>query len=70
MEILITVFLTALAIYFIIGLIFGLVFLFGGASRIDSLMMDSKWIVRLLLFPGCIAVWPFLIGKLFKSGKS
>ena len=70
MEIVITVFLTALAVYFVIGLIFGLVFLFGGATRIDALMMDSKWIVRLLLFPGCIAVWPFLMGKLFKAGKS
>ncbi len=70
MEIIINVFLIALAVYFLIGLVFGLIFLFGGGAKIDSILADSKWIVRLLLFPGCIAVWPFLISKLLKAGRS
>lgn len=70
MEIIVTVFLSILAAYFLIGLVFGLIFLFGGATKIDSILADSKWIVRLLLFPGCIAAWPFLVSKLLKAGRS
>lgn len=62
----INIFLTVLAIYFLIGLIFGLYFLFK-AGKIDPLMKDTKKKVRLLLLPGVIATWPFLVGKLFKS---
>ena len=70
MEIAITIFLTVLAIYFLIGLVFAILFLMGAAKKIDPLMADSKWIVRLLLFPGCIAVWPFMISKLIKASRS
>lgn len=67
MESVIVVFLTALGTYFGLGLLFGLYFIFLGASKVDPLMADSKKKVRLLLLPGVIATWPFLIGKLFKS---
>lgn len=67
MEIIIPIFLSLLGIYFLIGLLFGLYFLFKGATKIDPLMADTKKKVRFLLFPGVITTWPFLIGKLFKS---
>lgn len=67
MELIITIFLAFLGTYFAIGLLFGLYFLFKGATRIDPLMQDTKKKVRLLLLPGVIATWPFLIGRLFKS---
>ena len=67
MELVITVFLAILGIYFLIGLLFGLYFLFAGAARIDPLMRGTKKKVRFLLFPGVVATWPFLIVKLFKS---
>ena len=67
MEIIIPIFLSLLGIYFLIGLLFGLYFLFKGDSKIDPLMADTKKKVRFLLFPGVITTWPFLIGKLFKS---
>lgn len=67
MEAVITVFLTILALYFGVGLLFGLYFMLLGATKIDSIMTDSKKKVRLLLFPGVVATWPFLLGKLFKS---
>ena len=60
-------FLTILGIYFLLGLLFGLYFLFKGATKIDPIMADTKKKVRFLLFPGVVATWPFLIGKLFKS---
>ena len=67
METIINIFLAILGIYFVIGFIFGLYFLFKGASKIDPLMQDTKKKVRVLLFPGVIATWPFLMSKLFKS---
>ncbi len=63
----INIFLAILGSYYAIGLLFGLYFLFKGAPKIDPLMADSKKKVRVLLFPGVVATWPFLISKLFKS---
>ncbi|MFS4456320.1 hypothetical protein [Maribacter sp. 2304DJ31-5] len=70
MELAITIFLSILAFYFVMGLLFGLYFIFLGAAKVDPLMCDSKNIVRLLLFPGTIVTWPFLLVKLFKSGTA
>ena len=63
----INIFLTLLAIYFAIGILYGLYFLFIGATKIDPLMTDTKKKVRLLLFLGVVVTWPFLIKKSFKS---
>lgn len=63
----INIFLICLALYFLIGFLFGLYFITIGATRIDPLMKDTKKKVRFLLFPGVMVTWPFLIGKLFKS---
>ena len=67
MLLVINIFLAILGSYFSIGLLFGLYFLFKGAPKIDPLMADSKKKVRVLLFPGIVITWPFLISKLFKS---
>ena len=67
MLLIINTFLTILGIYFSFGFLFGLYFIIKGAPKIDSLMLNTKKKVRVLLFPGIVATWPFLIGKLFKS---
>lgn len=69
MDIAINIFLIILGSYFTIGILFGLYFLFKGATKIDPLMHNTKKKVRFLVFPGVVATWPFLIGKLFKSNK-
>ena len=66
MEITINIVLGILGIYFLIGFLFGIFFL-AKAPKIDPLMADTKKKVRVLLFPGVIATWPFLMSKLFKS---
>ncbi len=63
----INVFVIILAVYFGMGLLFGIYFVIKGAGRIDPLIQNSKFKVRLLLFPGAIATWPFLIGKLKRT---
>ena len=70
MEIIIQIFLGVLAIYVTVGLLFGIYFFVKGAFRIDPLIADSKWTVRLLLIPGAIALWPILLIKVFKKQKS
>ncbi|MEO0572063.1 MAG: hypothetical protein AAF039_10200 [Bacteroidota bacterium] len=67
MEEVIQVFLVLLGTYSILGFLFALYFLFVGVNRMDPLMADTKKSVRLLLFPGVLATWPFLIYKLRKS---
>lgn len=66
MEIAISIFLTALGIYFFIGILFGLYFIFSSAPKIDPLLASSKKMVRLLLMPGVVITWPILLIKLFK----
>jgi len=66
MESIISIFLALLGIYFSIGILFALYFVFIGATRMDPLMTDSKKRVRLLLFPGVLATWPFLLKKALK----
>ena len=57
----------ALGVYFGIGLLFGLFFLLGGASKVDPYMKTTPKGVRLLLFPGAVATWPFLLRNAFKK---
>ena len=63
----INILLIFIAIYFEIGFLFGIYFVFKGAPKIDSLMLNTKKKVRILLLPGVITVWPFLIVKVLKS---
>lgn len=63
----VNIFLTLLAVYAGIGVLFALYFLISGAGRIDPLMKDTRKPVRLLLFPGVAATWPFLLGNLIKK---
>jgi hypothetical protein len=63
----INIFLILLGVYFLMGLLFGLYFIYKGATKIDPLMEITKKKVRFLVLPGVIATWPLLIGKFFKS---
>lgn len=67
MELVINIFLGFLAVYTLLGLLFGLYFIFLGATKIDPLLADTKKGVRVLLFPGVIATWPLFIRKAFQS---
>lgn len=56
-----------LGIYAGFGLIVGLIYMFGGAGRIDP-AAKGKGLpvrVRLLILPGIIGLWPIMLMKLF-----
>ena len=69
MIIIINIFMGILTVYFGLGLLFSIYFVIKGAPKIDPLMADSKFKVRLLLAPGAIATWPFLARNLLRSKK-
>ena len=56
-----------LGVYFGLGLLVGLIFIFGGAGRIDPAAKGKglPWRVRLLILPGVIGLWPVMLTKLF-----
>ncbi|MEM1148482.1 MAG: hypothetical protein AAGH49_11870 [Pseudomonadota bacterium] len=57
----------ALGAYFGLGLIVGLIYMLGGAGRIDPAAKgkDMPLRVRLLILPGIVALWPVMLAKLF-----
>ncbi|MEM1337327.1 MAG: hypothetical protein AAF717_16695 [Bacteroidota bacterium] len=61
MATVIAIFLGILGTYYAVGLLFALYFVLSGAKKMDPLLANSKKGVRLLLFPGIVATWPFLL---------
>ncbi|MHA7900530.1 MAG: hypothetical protein ACX94B_11740 [Henriciella sp.] len=57
----------ALGIYFGIGLLVGLIYMLGGAGRIDPAAKGKglPFRVRLLILPGVAGLWPIMLTKLF-----
>lgn len=56
-----------LGIYAVIGLFVGLIYMFGGAGRIDPAAKGKglPFRVRLLILPGIAGLWPLMLTKLF-----
>ena len=56
-----------LGLYFAVGLLVGLIYISGGAGRIDPAARGKglPWRVRLLILPGIIGLWPVMLIKLF-----
>lgn len=57
----------AIGLYFAVGVFVGLIFMFGGAGRIDPAAKGKglPFRVRLLIFPGIVGLWPIMLTKLF-----
>ena len=58
---------SGLGVYFAIGLLVGVAYLFGGAGRIDPAAKGKGMPVRvrLMIMPGVIGLWPLMLTKLF-----
>ncbi|MEO0450895.1 MAG: hypothetical protein AAFZ74_11320 [Pseudomonadota bacterium] len=56
-----------LGLYFAIGALVGLIYMFGGAGRIDPAAKGKGLPLRarVLIFPGVMGLWPLMLTKLF-----
>jgi hypothetical protein len=52
---------SAVALYFGIGLLFALLFVFAGASRIDHAAGRARLPFRLVIIPGAALLWPLML---------
>lgn len=55
--------LLVIALYLAVGVLFALVYVTRLAPSRDPVLASSPRRVRLLLLPGAVAVWPFLLTK-------
>jgi len=62
-------FVDALLLYTALGAVFGLLFVTAGVQRIDPNAKGSGLIFRLLIFPGCAALWPLLLGRWIRGDR-
>lgn len=49
------------AAYCAAGALFALIFVFAGAARIDRATKGTGVLFRLLILPGAVLLWPFLL---------
>ncbi len=57
--------LLVMAGYLAIGALASLWFLLSGVKRVDA--NPLTWGARIVLFPGCCAVWPVLVAKAVRA---
>ena len=57
------IFVSSLGVYFLTGLVFAIAFFLVGYKLILADAAGSKLRVRLLWFPGAVAIWPLLVFK-------
>ena len=62
--------LIVLAVYLGLGVTVAVPFVIAGIGRIDPAAKAAPWTFRILVLPGAIALWPFLLRRLTKAGAS
>ena len=56
-------------LYLGVGLLFGLVFAFRLVGRFDASARSGTLGFRVLMLPGCAALWPWLVLRLLRPRK-
>ena len=59
----------ALGLYLLAGLLFAVPFVLRGVNRIDPVAREGSWGFRLIILPGAVALWPWLIGRRRRGQK-
>lgn len=60
---------TALLIYVCCGIVFMVVFLLKGISKVDETTHGSTWGFKIIIIPGVIALWPVLLQKWVSASR-
>jgi len=65
-----TLFLTALALYAAVGLCTAAAFVLFGVGRVLPHEVTFTPMARLLLFPGAAALWPYILLRWLRAGRT
>jgi len=63
------VILWAATLYLMFGLLIGIPFAWRGVERIDLAAAGASWSFRLMILPGCVALWPLIVRR-WNQGKN
>lgn len=58
-----------IGIYLLIGFLFAVPFVVKGVTKMDEGAHGSSWGFRLIIVPGTIVFWPFLLKKWMAASK-
>lgn len=61
--------LEGLGVYLALGVVFSVPFAFGLVGRVSPAARGAGWGFRLMILPGCAAVWPVLVWLLLPVGS-
>lgn len=60
--------LAALGLYLVAGLVFAIPFMVRGAGWLDPAALGAGWSFRLIIVPGVVMLWPFLLVRWRRGG--
>lgn len=66
----VTIILITAALYLLAGLVFAVPFIWKGVSKIDEGAHGSGWSFRIIIIPGTMVFWPFLLKKWINVSKT
>ena len=62
--------LSAIAAYLVAGIMFGLAFIWRGAGQLDPAAQEGSLGFKVLILPGCVALWPLLARRWYRDGTN
>ncbi len=62
-------FLLALGLYLAVGLALGSLFVIWGVQRVDHAAAGASWRFRVLILPGCAALWPWVLLRWMRAQR-
>ena len=62
--------LVIVAVYLAAGVVFAIPFVLKGVAKIDESAHGAKWGFRVIIVPGTIIFWPFLLKRWVRSTKT
>ncbi len=57
----------AFLVYLMVGTVFAVLFVTKGVGRMDADARSGSWGFRLMVFPGSMLLWPYLLLRWLKS---
>jgi hypothetical protein len=66
----VSIILIVVAAYLAAGFVFAIPFILKGITKVDEGAHGATWGFRIIIIPGTIVFWPFLLKKWIKATKS